>query len=96
LRLRGRVAVWEHAAERQEHPRHAEPGIAEQAGKRSQPPERQARCRDECVRVQEARQRDVHEETLRRTLCLSERPVLHPTRRGECRKRLTRIQLPSV
>ena len=41
-----------------------------------EPSERQARCRGECVRVEHTRQRDVHEEALRRALRFGEAPVL--------------------
>ena len=68
-----RIVVREHAAEREERARHPEPGIAEHAAERSEPPQRQARRRDECVRVEDAHQRDVHEEALRRGLCVGER-----------------------
>jgi TrwC relaxase len=65
---RERVAVRDHAAESEEHARHPEPGIAERAGKPSQPPERQARGRNEGVRVEEARRHDIHEKALRSAL----------------------------
>src|SRR5213592_4421282 len=49
---RERIAVRQHAAEGEEDAGHPHPGVAEQAAERSEPSERQARRRGECVRVQ--------------------------------------------
>ena len=68
--------VRQHAAQREERSGHARPGVAEQAAERGQPAEGQARRPDERVRIQDARERDVHEEALRRVLRLGEVAVL--------------------
>jgi hypothetical protein len=46
-----RIAVWQHAAEREEGARHSEPRVAEHAPERSERPERHTRRRAERVRV---------------------------------------------
>ena len=56
--------------------RPSEPGIAEQPAEEVEPSQRQARRRIECVRVQHAQQRDVHEEAFGSSLCFGKFPVL--------------------
>jgi hypothetical protein len=68
--------VREHAAQREERARHAEPGIAERGAERGEAPERQARRSDHRMRSEHADQRDVHEEALGRALALGELAVL--------------------
>src|SRR5436305_5204234 len=70
-----RVAVLEDAAELKERACHPEAGIAEQAAEGSEPSQGQAWRRDERVRVEDAPERDVHEEALRCTLGVGEPPV---------------------
>jgi hypothetical protein len=50
--------------------------IAVRKAERSEPSQREARCPDERVRVEDAYERDVHEEPLGLALCLGELAVL--------------------
>src|SRR5215204_509460 len=69
-----RIAVWDHAAEREEGPGHPEPRVAEQAAERRESPYRQARRRNERVGIEHTDENDVHEKALRRALRLGESP----------------------
>jgi hypothetical protein len=60
-----RVVVGDYAVEREKHAHQPEPRIAEHAAEWSEQTQRQARRPDECVSVEDAHQRDVHEEPLR-------------------------------
>jgi hypothetical protein len=70
------IAVREHAAEREKDAGHPEPRVAEQATERSEPAECKPRCPDECMRVEDADKRNVHEEALRCALRFGEVAVL--------------------
>jgi hypothetical protein len=73
---RERIAVRQHAAQREEDACHPEPRVAEQAAERSEPSQRQARRRAERVRVEHAHEHDVDEEALGCALRSGELPVL--------------------
>src|SRR5947207_10483403 len=73
---RERIAVGEHAAEREEGPGHPEPWIAEHAAKGGESPYSQTRRPNKRVGIEDTAERDVHEEALRRALCFGELPML--------------------
>ena len=61
---RERIAVREHAPEREKDARHPDSRVSENAAQGSESPERQMRRPHECVGVEHANERDVHEEAL--------------------------------